>query len=340
LEQGESQVGSVADNVLPEKLSKVAVSYRTNEWAKHLEAADKPDYEDIIRPSSPGIMLANGLEEKPTPVSDEIAAPLHEGKRDSRRMSTGSRMQRNSSNGFRRNTSTFSQDSLTNQRSLTHSPSIASPNVLSRTNSDARLDTLSPLPSNTLLSKRESLIKNRTSTLTLTPHSSSPNLLAQHDEEEMTLAQRRQLLQQQQLSPTLTHQSSLRSPGKTPPSASQKWQKKAWATKGAPAGFDSHQPKRANSSAQSKQKREQLYAGWRDTTRDLAPPRQTAAYMAEQQRAGLMMGRRQKEMEKQQREMMQQQRANQMDSMMRSGQMMDAHREAMRKMQANANRHT
>jgi hypothetical protein len=128
--------------------------------------------------------------------------------------------------------------------------------------------------------------------------------LAQHDEEEMTLAQRRRLLQQQQLSPTLTHQSSLRSPGKTPPSTSQKWQKKAWATNGAPAGFDSHQPKRANSSAQSKQKREQLYADWRDTTRDLAPPRQTAAYMAEQQRAALMIGRRQKEMEKQQREMM------------------------------------
>jgi hypothetical protein len=52
------------------------------------------------------------------------------------------------------------------------------------------------------------------------------------------------------------------------------------------------------------------------------------------------MDRRQKEMEKQQRELMQQQRASQMDSMMRSGQMMDAHREAMRKMQANANRHT
>jgi hypothetical protein len=342
LEQGGSQVDSLAENVLPEKLSKVALSYRTNEWAKHLEAADKPDYEDMFRPSSPGIMLANGLEEKPTPVSEELAADLFGNKRDSRRMSTGSRMQRNSSNALRRNTSTFSQESLVNQRSLTHSPSIASPGMLSRSSSAARLDTLSPLPSNTLLSKRESLIKNRASALTLTPQSSSPNLLSQHEEEEeeMTLAQRRQLLQQQQLlSPTLTHQSSLRSPGKTPPSASQKWQKKAWATKGAPAGFDSHQPKRANSSAQSEQKREQLYAGWRDTMRDIAPP-QNAVHMAEQQRAALMMERRQKDMEKQQRELMQQQRASQMDSMMRSGQMMDAHREAMRKMQANANRHT
>ncbi|KAG9196168.1 hypothetical protein G6011_01289 [Alternaria panax] len=341
LEQGGSQVGSLAGNVLPEKLSKVALSYRTNEWAKHLEAADKPDYEDMFRPSSPGMMLANGQEEKAAPVSEELVADLYENKRHSRRMSAGSTMQRNNSNGLGRNTWTFPQEPLVNQRSMTHSPSIVSPGMLSRSGSAARLDTLSPLPSNTLLSKRESLIKNRASALS--PQTSSTNLLAQHGEEEMTLAQRRQLLQQQQqqqlLSPTPSHQPSLRSPGRTPPSASQKWQQKSWATKGAPAGFDSHQPKRANSSAQSEQKREQLYAGWRDTMRDIQPP-QTAAHVAEQQRAALMMERRQKEMEKQQREMMQQQRASQMDSMMRSGQMMDAHREAMRKMQANANRHT
>lgn len=332
LEQGGSQVGSLTENVMPEKLSKIALSYRTNEWAKHLEAAEKPDYEDMFLPSSPGIMLADGSEEKPTPVSDEL---LYESKRESRRMSTGSRTQRNSSQGLRRNTSTFSQESLVNQRSLTHSPSIASPQVLSRSNSAIRLDTLSPLPSNTLLSKRESLIKNRASALTLTPQMSSPNLSQRGDDEDMTLAQRRQLLQQQQLSPSLSHQPSLRSPGRTPPSTSQKWQNKAWATKGAPAGFDSHQPKRS-SSAQSEQKREQLYAGWRDTMRDIAPPQQTAAHVVEQQRAALLMERRQKELEKQQRDMMQQQRASQMDSMMRSGQMMDAHREAMRKMQANA----
>jgi len=336
LEQGGSQVGSPTENVMPEKLSKIALSYRTNEWAKHLETAEKPDYEDMFLPSSPGVMLADGSEEKATPVSDEL---LYESKRESRRMSTGSRTQRNSSQGLRRNTSTFSQESLVNQRSLTHSPSIASPQVLSRSNSAVRLDTLSPLPSNTLLSKREGLIKNRASALTLTPQMSSPNLSQRGDDEDMTLAQRRQLLQQQQLSPSLSHQPSLRSPGRTPPSTSQKWQNKAWAAKGAPTGFDSHQPKRS-SSAQSEQKREQLYAGWRDTMRDIAPPQQTAAHVVEQQRAALLMERRQKELEKQQRDMMQQQRASQMDSMMRSGQMIDAHREAMRKMQANANRHT
>jgi hypothetical protein len=80
-----------------------------------------------------------------------------------------------------------------------------------------------------------------------------------------------------------------------------------------------------------------LYADWRENIRDVTPP-QTAAYIAEQQRAALLNDRRQKEIERQQREAVQQQRASMMDNMMRSGQMLDAHREAMRKMQANANK--
>lgn len=71
--------------------------------------------------------------------------------------------------------------------------------------------------------------------------------------------------------------------------------------------------------------------------RDVTPP-QTQAYLVEQQRTALINERRQKELEKQKREAAQQQRASQLDSMMRSGHMLDAHREAMRKMQANANK--
>jgi hypothetical protein len=52
-----------------------------------------------------------------------------------------------------------------------------------------------------------------------------------------------------------------------------------------------------------------------------------------------MQERRQKEAEKQQREQVKAQRASQMENMMRSGQMLDAHREAMRKMQARASKH-
>lgn len=70
---------------------------------------------------------------------------------------------------------------------------------------------------------------------------------------------------------------------------------------------------------------------------DVTTP-QTQAYAVEQQRIALLNERRLKEVEKQQREAKQQQRASQLDSMMRSGHMLDAHREAMRKMQEKASR--
>ncbi|KAH7074414.1 hypothetical protein BKA63DRAFT_313119 [Paraphoma chrysanthemicola] len=335
--RAESHVGSLRDGALPDKFSKVALSYRTNEWAKHLEAAEKPDLDELPVPISPSPIPEEGPEEKSVPVSDEIAAPLIASKTNSRRASAESKFNGTGGAGLIRSPSTFSQESLLDQRALTRSPQVASPVVLSRSNSGTRLDALSPLPSNTLLGQRETLMRKRTSSQSFTPNTSAANLLELADQENMSLAQRRQILQHHQAAPpALQHQTSSASQRKAPPSASQKWQQKTWATKGAPAGFDSHQPRRTTSS-QSDQKREQLYAGWRDTVRDVTPP-QTQAYVAEQQRAALMAERRQKEMEKQQREAAQQQRASMLDSMMRSGHMMDAHREAMRKMQANASR--
>jgi hypothetical protein len=334
-ERNESQVGSPKDAAMPARLSKVALSYRTNEWAKHLETAEKPDVDDLRTPGSPGVILEEVPEERAVPVSDELAAPLMGNRRNSKRTSMD---KNNKLNGFGldRSASTFSQESLANQRMKTGAPSvIASSGILSRSNSSAQVDALAPLPSNTLLGKRETLMRNRQSSQSITPGSSAANLLELADQEEMSLAQRRQILQNHQSSaPMLQHQTSFNSPRRTPPSTSQKWQNKTWGAKGAPAGFDSHQPKRTSNS-QSDRKREELYAGWRDNIRDVTPP-QTQAYLVEQQRAALLNERRQKEMEKQQREAMQQQRASQMDSMMRSGHMLDAHREAMRKMQSNS----
>ncbi|KAH4126645.1 hypothetical protein HBH47_046380 [Parastagonospora nodorum] len=325
----ESQIGSLKDAPMPARLSKVALSYRTNEWAKHLEAAEKPDLDELPSPVLPGAISEEVSEERAVPVSDEIAAPLMESKRYSNRASMDHKP---NGLGLDRSASTFSQQSRAGAPSV-----IASSGVLSRSNSSARIDVLAPLPSNTLLGQREALMRKRTSSQSITPGSSATNLLELADQENMSLAQRRQMLQNHQsTAPTLQHQSSITSPRRSPPSTSQKWQNKSWATKGAPTGFDSHQPKRTSSS-QSDKKREELYAGWRDNIRDVTPP-QTQAHLIEQQRAALLNERRQKELEKQQRESIQQQRASMLDSMMRSGHMMDAHREAMRKMQANAAR--
>lgn len=337
--RAESHVGSLQDGaVLPARLSKVALSYRTNEWAKHLETAEKPHIEDLTLSAPPNVILEEVPEEKAAPVSDEIAAPLIGSRRQSKRASVDSAF--NKPSGLDRSASTFSQTSLLEQRTYAQPAAAASQPILSRSNSAAQsqADALAQLPTNTLLGRREDLMRKRTSSQSITPGSSATNLLELADQESMSLAQRRQILQHHQASstPALQHQLSSTSQKRSPPSTSQKWQNKGWAVKGAPAGFDSHQPKRTSSS-QSDQRREELYAAWRNT-RDVTPP-QTQAYIAEQQRAALINERRQKEMERQQRAATQQQRASQMDSMMRSGHMLDAHKEAMRKMQANANRH-
>ncbi|KAJ8108759.1 hypothetical protein OPT61_g7951 [Boeremia exigua] len=330
-EQDASHPGSLKESALP-RFSKVALSYRTNEWAKHLEGADLPELDELPVPSSPGAALENGVEEAAAPVSDEIAAPLIESRRNSKRMSTASRNMPN----LHRSTST-SQQSLAEQQPMSRSHSVLSSRVLSRSNSGTQLDALSPLPTNTLMGQRESLIRNRVSSHSFSPlPSPGQTLLEQSEQDDMTLAQRRQLLKQGPTSPLLQEQGPMVSPRRAPPSTAQKWQKKGWAGQSIAPGFDSHQPQRTPSS-QSNRKREDLYADWRENIRDVTPP-ETAAYIAEQQRAALLHDRRQKELDRQQREAAQQQRASVMDSMMRSGQMLDAHREAMRKMQANANK--
>jgi hypothetical protein len=332
--RAESHVGSLKDKNIPERLSKVALSYRTNEWAKHLEAAEKPFLDELPVPTSPAVVLEEVPEEKAVPVSDEIAAPLLRTKRESKRVSSDSRMYQPNGLGLDRSASTFSQNSLLDQRSSVQPPPAAAPGILSRSNSGAQLDAFGPLPSNTLLGQRETLMRKRTSSQSITPGSSAANLLEQADQENMSLAQRRQILQHHQSTSLVPQQSP--SQRRSPPSTSQKWQTKPWAGQGAPTGFDSHQPRRT-SNIQSDLKREELYAGWRGNIREVTPP-QTQAYIVEQQRTALLNERRQKELEKQQREAAQQQRASMLDSMMRSGHMLDAHREAMRKMQANANR--
>lgn len=327
-----SYVGSLKESTLPPRFSKVALSYRTNEWAKHLETADLPELEELPMPSSSGAALDHSATEAPAPVSDEIAGPIGGSHRTSKRMSTES----SNKPGLSRSPST-SQQSIVDQQALSRSPSVLSPRVLSRSNSGTQLDTLSPLPANTLLGQRESMIRSRVTSHSFSPLPSPGQALLEQDEQGgMTLAQRRQLLKQAPTSPLLQQQPPLVSPRRPPPSTAQKWQKKGWAGQGVAPGFDSHQPQRTPSS-QSNRKREDLYADWRENIRDVTPP-QTAAYIAEQQRAALLNERRQRELERQQRESIQQQRASMMDNMMRSGQMLDAHREAMRKMQANANK--
>ncbi|KAF2680679.1 hypothetical protein K458DRAFT_434256 [Lentithecium fluviatile CBS 122367] len=321
-EQTQSVTGSL-NGVLSGRLSKVAQSYRTNEWAKHLEAADIPDIDEIPVPDSPGVAVRH---ERPAPVSEEIVQPLTLAKRQSNRISSDSAVYQNGA---------FVRLSQTDLQPMSRNPSVlVTPGGLSRTGSLAHLPTVaepsskrvssgpSPAPDNTLLGQREALMRRRTSSQSFNIQSPSTTTLIKGGD-DMTLAARKRALQNK-------HQK--------PPSASQKWQKKSgWAASVQVPGFDSHQPKRTNTSG-SDQKREVLLADWRESIRQEGTPVQSAAAMAEEQRRAALNAKRQKEVEQQHQVMVAQQRESMRQTMMRNNDMLDAHREAMRKMQAAANK--
>lgn len=337
-----SQTGSqmgLSKEALPEKLSKIALSYRTNEWAKHLELAERPDLDEIPEPESPGVQLAHDSKEQPAPVSEEIKGVTPKPKRASKRASTESTAYRNSN--LIRSTSNMSRNSLVDP-SLSRTSVLAAGGVSRATSgaqnrgmrssstpylaqgtdmAAARLSsTPSPIPNPTLMGQREALVRNKVSSQSFTPYSSSPNLMSELEQENMTLAQRKQIIQHQK-----------------PPSASQQWRQSSWGAGGQTQGFDSHQPRRL-SGGMDPNRREVMLANWRESMRQDGAPGQSTTTSDESRRTALMNERRQKELEKQQRAMIAQQRESMMDNMMRSGEMLDAHREAMRRMQAKANR--
>lgn len=83
-----------------------------------------------------------------------------------------------------------------------------------------------------------------------------------------------------------------------------------------------------------------MLAGWRESMRQDGQLGQKTApvELEHSRRAALLDEKRKKEIASQERAMKAQQRESAMESMMRSGQMLEAHREAMRRMQAKANR--
>jgi hypothetical protein len=313
----ESQVG-LSKDILPEKLSRVAQSYRTNEWAKHLEVAEEPDMDELDELESPGVKLVND-DERPAPVSDElrgIKSPP----------TTKMNLKKESSGTVPVRNSTLVRPSL-------KMPNVSQARVSSRISSipqgmvssahardlaAARLEgNASPPQKNTLMDKREALVRDRVHSYTARPL--SPNATPDPDQDNMTLAQRKQLMKLQK-----------------PPPAAQK-RRHSNQVGVSTQNFNSHPPKRS-SNAIDPNRREVMLANWRESMKQEAGPTQPKVSAEEAYRARLMDERRQKELEKQQRDMAKQQRESTMDSMMRSGGMLDAHREAMRKMQARASR--
>ena len=385
---------------LPAKLSKIALTYRTNEWAKHIADADHPEHgEELERPSSPGIQVDTSFpEEIPKPVdvealqqttfSNDPVVPTHTNSKASKKSKRNSR-QSEPSNTHSRTTSAQSatpvysfgrspsQQSANPRDSISASPVKPKHGSVRKTSMSLTNQTLvespiedapetfqyngfarnaapqnNPLASasvSNLLDERNQMLQRRpTSTsfngfrstpalvmmsgaipenqatrspervpgFPISPTQSSPTLSIFEDE-NMTLSQRRSLMQQ--------HQQSITTPTHKP-------RPSIYST----LAYDSHQPARQPSTT-SVQQSARLNQ-WRQSLEADVQAKQPPRVVETNARQNMMDDRRQSEMRQAKKKEEESRRQSAIDEAMRRGQLDGAHRDAMRKMQAKANR--
>ena len=357
---------------LPNTLSKIALSYRTNEWAKHLDSADEPEDQPESRPTTPGVTVEIRAPQAPTAVkSAERQEHVKEAKRPAnvaRNSSSSSNVYRMSkavpiyasqassstslaknnsadtiynANAIQRNVSQSSMRQATAQFSpqmkpningnrsssmpLTSQPLVESPveeaPMALPAGAFARMN-----PSQgTLLGIAEKKRQDRTSSALLNRQSSlqkvgavnssdssfsNENSAQPQDDDDIPLSQRKSMMQAQRKSSAPARQQS--------------------------AVYDSHQPKR--SSTVDTRKQAANLALWRDSVRSDMAQKSPGIAEGEEARAHMMMQRQNSQLKLEQQATAAQRRESMMDDMMRRGNMLDLHREKMRKMQAAANK--
>jgi hypothetical protein len=182
----------------------------------------------------------------------------------------------------------------------------------------------------TLMGKRNTMIRNKSyylnpSGLASTPEIQSSNPLSEAgsiynyssmEDDDMPLSARRNLIRQ----------SSLQSISTVSP------------LQQTPTPFDSHQPRR-QSSAPHPIAREQQLASWRASVQNGLQSTVQPRVIIERQRSTLLQERQAEEAQKAHKAKQREQRDSAFDERMRRGDMLNAHREALRRMQATANEH-
>ncbi|KAL5326659.1 hypothetical protein ACEPPN_004347 [Leptodophora sp. 'Broadleaf-Isolate-01'] len=374
----ESKQASITKDRLPPQLSKVVMSYRTNEWAKHLSSADAPEIDElklaeypVETETKPEVAAPVNVEElqqtaetaNPRPASRSASQMSNYGPpvltRSTSSLSKAPPqvgpprdnllVSQTQDNGLARSASQLSLNSQAVPRGFRSSSGPLIPQQIVESPVEEDFSSQSPVfqpngkfpspnvpfgPSNTLMGKRDSMLRSKTSysanhaTLASTPefpHAQSranseagslynyPNTNAIiHDDENMSLSARRELIRQ----------SSLIQPEQ---GLSQ------------PVLYDSHQPKR-QSSAPHPMAREQQLASWRASVqqdlKSTAVPKNTI----ERSRSALWQERQAEEQKRMMEERKKGERNSKFDERMRRGDMLDAHREALRRMQATANK--
>jgi Domain of unknown function (DUF4203) len=394
--QVESKPTSLSKDRLPPQVSKVVMSYRTNEWAKHLSNADTPVVDELKLEEYP-TEQPETVQEVPAPVKVEELQQTAENampppapvSRTVSQLSNHAPARSNSTQSkypipeqvgsfqdqdiHSRNSSLLSLPSQLSQQALgrslgyrnSSSPAIPQPIVESPI--EENFPPTSPNPSSnkfsppsvpygstsTLIGKRDSMLRGKysyysnPSALSSTPEFPSQNPYQQYstqftsgptshngsdagsiynypnhstplpEDDNISLSARRDLIRQSSLQ-------QLSSP--IPPQYQQ-----------GPIPFDSHQPRR-QSGVPAPLVREQQLASWRASVQHDLQSGIVPKNTIERQRSALWQERQAEDQRKALEERMRNQRDSAFDERMRRGDMLDAHREALRKMQAKANR--
>ena len=369
---------------VPSRLSEVVMSYRTNEWAKHLSTAAEPEFD-------PPEMVPEGMEEEvpahlvePPPAEQmrEAAEPAHLAAQKAplptinRTVSSKTSLlepgRAVSQAELSRSLSDSSQTPTVSMRGLRHSsgPIHGQTLVTSPIDENAEAEfypspiiatSPSPVPGGTLLSLRDSHLRNKQSHLTalntVSPREkmylqqigrsnsrlslidgvgsqassrlsvvddgiASPGLrsasrlsLPSFNDDDMPLSQRKALMQQQQVSPAFPDTRLARADD-----------------------FDAHLPK-PSSSAMSTEKRMSLLANWKQSMHQEAALNTVPQENVEIRRAEMMMERKNSKMSQQYMEANKIYQDHAFDQAMRRGDMQELHKAAIKKMQADANKH-
>ena len=391
-----SLVGSLADH-LPGKMSKVAMTYRTNEWAKHIADADEPIIpEDESR--SPGIQIDSAFAEeaakpvdtealKPADLPDEKPTwttfkeksknPYRQSAQPPRRTSSGSTtpvfafQRSNSGMSVERSGPAMSLSRQNSSGSLnlppvtrnpmrSATPLIVEPLIESPAEEAAEIagdeqharrvvSTTSLASQYNLMGERSNRLKHKATSMSFNelmahqnndtnnlvqPSDSASVRAAQFvsepeelDEENMTLAQRKAMVQQQHREASVSSATSPR-------------RRETFGAAPAPSQanliYDSHQPKR--SSTVDNAKKAHMLTAWRSSLAQDAIAKTAPTMPDDMSRHTMLSEWRVAEMEQQRQAEIKAQRESVMDAAMRTGQFHGAHRNAMRRMQAEANK--
>lgn len=378
-----AQTAHLGEN-LPNGASKVVMAYRTNEWAKHLDRADSPQFDEIplpkTKPSLSTISIENptpvniqalqqtALTAEPAPLnkkigSDKGSRAVHSNQPPSPQSPLGISMGRNPSQTSLSSTNSkedlprpplprarSSQASLAPARGFRSSSSPLAGIPLVESPIEEGVESTFPnrfTPSTThLISKRDNLIQTRASSTSLLRVSSagpsSSALQALDEDDNIPLSQRRSILQQ---NPQMTSQSRHTSSGSSTPNRISR-NPSGSSTPQLQTQILSHNSSRISVNPTNPP----------HVARPAATPRSSAAISAwhaslqpssqavyqhqeiEQRRSDLLAEKRRQSSTQTQAQIAQGRRESVLDRGMRRGSMLDAHREAMRKMQGKANK--